>query len=612
MRSQKHIFRRRVVSLCLTAAFFFGAPAQSFAAEQTETDAVRTAITKTEEEPFTVGNTGFSTFSDFDFASDFFRQNTQGVANTLKVLDARTLPFAEKMLALSLQGILAKEQARIYLIESDTYAFWLEDLKENWGIDYAMVPGNDVWALCEEFKDDVADKGFVSYQAETESVNTATVIAGQERYLMVEESIALRAVEAGFIKKADAADTASANSLLSRYESSLNRSMLFFQNPKLSSTRDFGIEKGLLYAFPKQNSEYASLLGFLDVNGVLMGWHADEVSGVKEASQIAAITMASDHSQNLSVFANLPRQVFKQTETKDNSREGKVHYVTFMLSDGDNVQWYQNDALQSERNFASPLRGEIPYGWTLAPALTDLSPNVVRYGYASATENDYFVTSVSGFGYINPDQYPPDALTGYAERTSYYMEKAGSQYLQLLDNEATTPTAEVLSAFTSQPQIQGIFYETGDRYVEAKGKLWWSDGKPVVAIRESLWTVQGPNSEEACENIYEMARRISNYNKTPDSISGYTAINVHVWSHDYEDCVEMAAWWQEHDPNVVVVTPDQFMELIAENVTQKDASPRVSLFNYLTFAFRAIGSVLKGVVTLFRTGSYENTFLRKN
>jgi hypothetical protein len=599
---QNSTFRIRALSLCMAAALFFYSAPQSLAVAQTETGE------QADIEGWSVSGGGFSMSSDFDFSRDFFGQNSGGVAKKLKVLDGHMLSVAEKMLALSLQGILAKKQAQIYIIESDTYAFWLEDLKQNWDIDYEMVPGNDVWALCAEFKDAVAENGYIKYKAETGSVNAATVIAGQERYLMVEESLTQRANEAGFLQKADATDSAVSSGVFSRYKSTLNRSMLFFQNPALAATRDFGIAQGLFYGYPKDHTEYDSYLDFLDENGVLMGWHSDEVSGVKRASQSAAITMASDHSYNLSLFSNLPRQVFTQKETKDNSRPGKVHYVTMILSDGDNVQWYENGALQNKENFASERRGEIPFGWTFPPAMADLAPNILRYAYDSATENDHFVTAVSGFGYISPSIYPLDALRVYAERTNYYMEKTGSQYVELLDNELASPAEEVMDAFTSQPQLQGVFYETGNRYVEAHGKIWWSNAKPFVSIRETLWAVK----EGKERNPYDMARRISTYNKNPASISGYTAVNVHVWTHSYEDCLKMVQWWQEHDPNVAVVTPDQFMKLIAGNVPQEDASPRVNILNYITFAFRAIGSVVSGIVTRFKTGSYENTFFRKS
>jgi hypothetical protein len=207
----------------------------------------------------------------------------------------------------------------------------------------------------------------------------------------------------------------------------------------------------------------------------------------------------------------------------------------------------------------------------------------MKYAYKEATTNDYFVAGVSGFGYINPDQYPNTSLLDYAARTSQYMQKSGISYMELLDNSRVSPSQSEMDAFTSQSQIKGIFYEAGDRYVAPKGAIWWSNGKPVVGIRETLWTVDTTNSNTMFYDPYQMAYRISTYDKTPNSINGYTAVNVHAWSHTYADVLKMVEWWKKYDPNVVVVTPNQFMQLVSKNVPHKDAKPNKNWNNTYTY-----------------------------
>lgn len=540
---------------------------------------------------------GFSISSDYDFSRDFFKQNAGGVANTLYVIDGRAISSDELVLAQTLQGIVAKTKAQIYIIASDAYEFWLNDLRDNWNINYEMVPSNDVFKLCEQFKSYVKDAGYVKYDPSTPSKNAASTIAGQKNYLAVASSLTGRAETAGFTMKIDATGFTADDSLLNDCSSALNTSMVLFQRYDNDGLRDFGVAQNALYAFPDTTDRYGAYLDFLDENGVVLGWHTDEGDGVTKASRGAGVTMASDHSYNLSVFENLPRKVFTQKTTNTAAKNGKVHYVTFIMSDGDNVQWHENGAAVSAKNYGSARRGEIPFGWTMAPALADLAPNIMRYEYENATPNDHFVTAVSGFGYIYPSSYPQSALQAFAERTDYYMEKSGSRYMELLDN-AKSPSAELLSAFTSQPHIDGIFYETGDWYLGASGKLWWSDGKPVVGVRESLWTVDTSDAQKLESAPADMAKRISYYDKNPSSINGYTAVNVHVWSHSYEDCLEMAKWWEDNDSGVVIVTPDRFMELIAENVPQKDGTAFVNPLNFLAPVMKFFNEFFDRIVSI--------------
>jgi chromosome condensin MukBEF complex kleisin-like MukF subunit len=65
-----------------------------------------------------------------------------------------------------------------------------------------------------------------------------------------------------------------------------------------------------------------------------------------------------------------------------------------------------------------------------------------------------------------------------------------------------------------------------------------------------------------------MAQRINGYAKDPTTIEGYTAINLHPWSMTYADAAKLVSLLDE---NVVVVTADDFIRLITENVPHKNA-----------------------------------------
>ena len=106
---------------------------------------------------------------------------------------------------------------------------------------------------------------------------------------------------------------------------------------------------------------------------------------------------------------------------------------------------------------------------------------------------------------------------------------------------------------------EGFLYCTySDSYVGEHGSVYWSDnGKPFVSCRATMWN----SSPEA------IAQQINAYPADATTIEGYTYVNLHVWSMEYSDVVEMV---ELLDDDVEVVTPETFIRLIKENVPHED------------------------------------------
>jgi hypothetical protein len=187
-------------------------------------------------------------------------------------------------------------------------------------------------------------------------------------------------------------------------------------------------------------------------------------------------------------------------------------------------------------------------GWSVQPALLELGPNILNHLKREAGEKDYFVASVSGIGYIYPQVYP--TLETYTKALSSYLRRADLSVVQILDSG---PSQKVIDAYAQIPELKGGIYCYGDKYVAGNGSVFWSNDKPFVSIRETLWNA----------NVEAMAQRINGYAKDPTTIEGYTAINLHPWSMTYADAVKLVSLLDE---NVVVVTADDFIRLITENV----------------------------------------------
>ena len=62
----------------------------------------------------------------------------------------------------------------------------------------------------------------------------------------------------------------------------------------------------------------------------------------------------------------------------------RKHTVTFLMTDGDNIQWLLSGFASGPAWFGSPDRGKVAMGWTISPALAELAPNVMGYIYDHA------------------------------------------------------------------------------------------------------------------------------------------------------------------------------------------------------------------------------------
>ena len=268
--------------------------------------------------------------------------------------------------------------------------------------------------------------------------------------------------------------------------------------------------------------------------------------------------IASDWARNMSVFAaksSFGELRFNNPIKDDESivaQDGK-HYVTIMMSDGDNIQTWYNTFPMSEKYLAAE-RGDFKMGWSINPSLSDLGRNIMNYVYDNRDENDFYVCSVSGQGYMNPRVYPQEALESFVNGLSTYLRKTDLSVVQILDGG---PDKDVIEQYAKIPELNGGIYCYGDKYAGGRGSVYWANDKPFVAFRESLW--------DADTSV--VANRINNYSTDVSNIEAYTAINLHPWSMEYKDVVDLVNKLDEH---VEIVTADEFIRLIRDNVEHKD------------------------------------------
>ena len=94
----------------------------------------------------------------------------------------KPIDHKEAILLSSLQGVLAKEESRLYLASSAAYTQWLEEIIAK---DSKVITLETISDVLFHFKSDI--KGYVIYKEKTLSQNIAASIAGVEGYILIEE-----------------------------------------------------------------------------------------------------------------------------------------------------------------------------------------------------------------------------------------------------------------------------------------------------------------------------------------------------------------------------------------------------------------------------------------
>lgn len=475
----------------------------------------------------------------------------------------------EKTMISTLQGIVAKQSPnQIYITSSNEpdYNIWLKDLIHNYSVKSEII--KDAWALLSKFKS--YTKGYILYSnSNGPSINNACTLASLKDSIAIDESLESKVKNCGLtnlIEDCRATDNNWAYDNL--WNSGLNHSTVIELSPSSPiALRDYAIiSKSLIFYEDtiNNNSLRERIFSSMDSPGKCLGWGPDEFENVSVSSKFGIDMVAADWSYNLSVLSSYPSNAISQKSNNEITNEDNVHYVTFIMSDGDNQQWYLGSNFNSEKWYGSHNRGSFNLGWSISPSLYYLAPTVFNKYYESASfgkYNDNFVVPPSGNGYMYPSKFPSDKLNSYTTELNNYMHNVDENSVIILDDNSFYKT-ELWDKYTSKSNIDALFYLDYKKHDNYEGKIIWSNNKPIISCRDLIWN--GIEDEDnLIKNITDRINLGYTNIKSPDS---YTFVYIHVWSKTMDN-VNYAVNKLNNNPKVRIVTPDTFIKLIKENVT---------------------------------------------
>lgn len=428
--------------------------------------------------------------------------------------------------------------------------------------------------------------GYIVYRSGQVSVNVASTLAGITGFLPVSEDDTEKYDEMGLVKKMDVT-----SGLFDYYwlfnacMTELSSGGLIHQNYVQNGltnyyVRDIGVMNKYMYVYYDSDINAPQSLrkqihSFLDKNIPILGYAFNETQDVALFSQYGQFLVPTDYSMNVTFHL---AEDFRQTDgftqpnddTTKTAEQGK-HYVAFVVSDGDNAQYWQNTAIfsTSYMNATGRENDDFAVTWSISPSIAELMPLVMDTAYNGniTTENDYFCAPVSGQGYI-------DAGNFYNAGAEYMNTFLGNldTYLKRSDLSVTTIIGAenysggiygTLNAYAGVESLEGGLVLHGNKYFGGaySGGVYWKNGKPFIVPRDSLWSTTPAY----------IAARINMYSATatghdPTNIDAYSVINVHPWSHNYEDIRTIVGMLND---NVEVVSLDCIVNMMRENVTDQ-------------------------------------------
>ena len=376
-------------------------------------------------------------------------------ATPVRTLDmsAANLSGEERVMFCALQGLINRTRPRILLYNHN------EEPQTTWPTAHSLktsaIAAGSPYSLVRLFKDEI--KGLVLYSNELSEhySNLAATIAGLDRLLPVTAEIKAKLEKSGMdfpvVEDLTGLTYTSAaniyNYLYNNYWSRCNHRLLISERPTIPYVHDIGVACGSACVLldPRTASEKVVLDKMLkDMTpgrDFVMGWYAEERSGVGEATQYGLSSVPGDFFENATVYTAVNKPVKISPVPKRPKLENKV-YATVYISDGDNIQYCQH---AMAKIFEQGGRGQMAMNWTISPALADIAPMMLNYYYRKATTNDCFVSGPSGMGYSMPfnglgtgsgTYYNSSGpkLIPYIQLTQRYIEKAGLRVITIWDN----------------------------------------------------------------------------------------------------------------------------------------------------------------------------------
>jgi len=473
--------------------------------------------------------------------------------------------LALQMMVQSVAGLAAKavnEGRNDELVWVDNGNVDLEDWYARWLAahpDITQAGTLKPWELVDRYAKRGVIKGYILYRLDRSrgelndhrsnldcSVNVATSLAGLLDSIMIAEELEVEAKAHGLTLLMDAREKTQAW-CFATFRSQLNRHLLCTQDPSKPHVRDLAIAQKVFTTYG--NSELtSSVMAWLAPLSPILGWNGgDEFDATDLSSRFGHIQTATDWCLNLPVLMagseKLTGAKAKDFDPNTIDWNDQRSAVSFVLTDGDNVQWFQGNFFRGTPSYwSNPARGSIPFGWSTCFAqLAQLCPSIIDYATSTRSTNDSFIEW--GGGYYYPDHFGSarsnrwELLATQAKRTWTLMNQTGTRILGFNLSRVDSPDArkayEVIASQTDG--LLGLLAFQYSPYEGGAGRTFWVKDRngvdvPVITARYSIWEHSNsrPRAGTPARVAHEIRETVERTSKT--ELPRYDWVIAHAWS----------------------------------------------------------------------------------
>ncbi len=505
-----------------------------------------------------------------------------------------------QLLFLTLQGLVNRAQPRIYVLFNATDEFWLDWLQKRGWVKSVERLGDPKEAL-KRFGNTV--KGLIVYDPLLPATkNVATMIASVEDALPVSprvlKELSAMGADFAFPILADLRGKWKSNAEAYRWAfdnlwGRLNHHVVACSYPDHIGLRDYLVQHRIFTFWVTGPVDGArrggdpvaevrlmeQLFARMPVNIPVMSypWAGEDVGmgegpGVTLFAEFGKFLVGSIDCTNLSVHSGVPVERLRQKPAPPPPPLAldKV-YFAFVISDGDNLPVLTN--FNFPQLWRSPVRGKVPFGWTISPSAIMLIPAIVDYYYETATPNDCFLGAVSGVGYTYPDHYAqrfrePDRQRIFDEflaLTDTYMARMDLRELWVM---GVSQPALLQRYVEKIPCLTALFPDYGRR-LQDPSEVTYPTVRSVPVFHAITGWREADSREERIARMVAEIRAM-----TPPQRPAFLHVFVWNWGFDLEMLAEVA---QRLGDPYVPVRPDHLAQLYRQWLAQKRLLVRAPL-----------------------------------
>jgi len=466
-----------------------------------------------------------------------------------------------------------------------SYKLWLDLIFDTTKARRQDAP--DPLALIRTFAKKGIVKGYILYRADTStrelycsdpettagydaSVNVATTMAPQLGAIIVEESAEPVFKNMGLKRLFDARGKDEKWCFANRRDE-CNRALLCTLETKVPHCRDYAIATRSFCLFGV-NDFTSKAMAWAEPNSPLIGWNsgAEDVQ-TSLSSHWGKFETASNWCLNLPLtsivragtdvpWPDLRLNRASEVDPLALDWEEGVHYTSFIMTDGDNVQWYMGGFFSNSLDYwDAPGRTQFPIGWTAPVAdLPQVAVPTLQWMARTASPNDSFM--LLGGGYYYPEIYgtafpdPIKILDAHIAQIAPWMERTGVRTIQF--NNQRWDSADARRAQSRYalyiPDLAGIFSIQYYPYTGGEGRILWtpnaeSDPIPVISARYGLWEHHSTIKNEGPPAVVASLLNKAAHEGPPTSDAYFDWTTVHVWSYFKKADTSRDIWAEEVD-----------------------------------------------------------------